>query len=239
MANRYVQLEPRYFLDENWEVSGSIRRPLISAMAARVETAGQTEEQTWIDWIQGVRIEVAEAAQTRNIGGDEEKEYLESELGMNIVVPKGTIEELRFHITMEAQNGQDSIVVIDGFPKDAIEEKAIVEGRIKLALNKAFMFIPVVGPIAADLLQIELNLWEFKIGSLKRVNIDFSGGLTCQPEWYFRGDGIKNDLRVALTIRKPRSIGAIQGQVRAAWVYNPGFRKKGKVGTDMKTVQIL
>ncbi len=38
---------------------------------------------------------------------------------------------------------------------------------------------------------------------MRDIEIDFSGGLTSQPAWFFQGNGIKNDVRVALTIQKP------------------------------------
>ena len=41
-----------------------------------------------------------------------------------------------------------------------------------------------------------------------------------------------------MTIRKPKSIGHIKGKVKAAWLYDPGFLKKERVGTDAKTIKI-
>lgn len=185
--------------------------------------------------IRSTRIEVAEEAQTRKIGSDEKYDYFESEIGMNIIVPKGRIAEMRFRAILKLEDG---VVAIDGFPKDVIGEKEIVRGKIKVGINKAFMFIPVVGSLLADFLEIELNPMEFKLGSLKKVNIDFSGGLTSQPEWYFKEDGIKNDLRVALTIRKPKFIEDIEGRVSADWIYDPGFLRKVRVGSNSKIITI-
>ena len=107
-----------------------------------------------------------------------------------------------------------------------------------MGITKALKFIPVVENLLPELLEIDINPWEFKLGSLKKVNIDFSGGLTFQPEWYFKEDGIKNDLRVALTIKKLKSIVNIKGEVITAWIYDPGIFKKARVGTDGKTVRI-
>ena len=53
-----------------------------------------------------------------------------------------------------------------------------------------------------------------------------------QRRWY------KNDLRVVLSIRKPKSVGTVEGSVRAAWLYDQGFLKKARVGTDAKTIKI-
>lgn len=195
----------------------------------------ETEEEKLIGLIRSNRIEVAEAAETKKIGSDGKYDYLKSEIGMNIILPRGSIAEMRFYINLIAEG---DVVAIDGFPKDVIGETEIVGGKIKVGISKAFKLMPAVGPYIGELLKIELNPWEFKLGSLKKINIDFSGGLTSKLEWYFKEDGIKNDLRVALTIRKPKSIENIDGKVLAAWLYDPGFLKKTRVGTDAKTIKI-
>lgn len=250
MSNDFVQLETRYLLDENWKFSADIppkeeldgllkRRDLFFVAKkkglAKRWTASEKEELTRL-FIRSIRIEVAEAAETKEIGSDSKYDYLNSEIGMNIILPIGSIAEMRFYVTLVAKDG---VVAIDGFPKDVIEETAIVDGKIEVKISKAFKFIPIVGHYIGELLDIELKPWEFKLGSLRRVKVDFSGGLTSNPEWYFKGDGIKNDLRVALTIRKPKGIRDIKGKVRAAWLYDPGIFKKERAGTDEKTVKIF
>lgn len=232
-----VWLEPRYLLDEKWKPLEAEEQILDEYPPSKeCELAAYTPEKDLLYmFINSIRIEVAEAAETKEIGSEGGYNYLKSEIGMNIILPEGRIAEMRFHVSLIAEG---EVVAIDGFPKDVIEEKVIIGGKIKVGINKAFKFIPVVGPYIGDLLEVELNPFEFKLGSLKRVNIDFSGGLTSQPEWYFKEDGIKNDLRVALSIRKPKSVGNIEGRVRAAWLYDPGFLKKARVGTDAKTIKI-
>lgn len=172
------------------------------------------------NWIQSTRIEIAPVAETKQIGSEQKYDYLKSELGMNIILPKGCIKELRFKVTLKGNNTiSEKVVAVDGFPKDIIEEKEIMSGKIKVGMTKAFKFIPIVGNTLPKLLEIEFNPWEFKLGSLRKVNVDFSGGLTFQPEWYFKKDGIKNDLNVVLTIRKSHDIKDVVGEVTAAWNY--------------------
>lgn len=231
MSSTSVELIPKYFLNENWEIS----QPILPEPALKAFP----EEEEWRKWIVSTRIEVAGVAETTKLSSDEEHEYLKSELGMNIIVPKGSIEEMRFKVTLKGDGEiTDEVVAIDGFPKDLIEEKEIVGGKIEVGITKLFKLIPIVGNIIPDLLKIELNPFVFKLGSLKRVNIDFSGGLTPEPEWYLKGNGIKNDFRVALTIKKSKSIKTIEGEVIAAWIYDPGFLGKARVGTDGRTVRI-
>lgn len=111
-------------------------------------------------------------------------------------------------------------------------------GKIKIGITKLFKFIPIVGEKIPELLDIELNPWEFKLGKIKRVSVDFSGGLTSKPEWFFKKDGIKNDLRVALTIRKPKNTAKIDGEVTAAWIYKAGIFGEVVIRSEGKTVKI-
>lgn len=231
MDTGFIELRPKYFLNENWEIIEPI--PPEGALKA------ETPEEDLKKWIESTVIKVAEVADTKVISSDNQYDYLKSELGMNIILPKGRIEKMRFKITLKGDGYvSDKVVAIDGFPKDVIEEKYIIEGKIKVGITKLFKFIPVIGELPEDLLKIELNPWEFKIGSLRRVNIDFSGGLTFFPEWFFKEDGIKNDLRVALTIRKHKGVNRVEGDVVSAWIYDPGVLKKPIVQTDAGTIRI-
>ncbi|KYK34791.1 MAG: hypothetical protein AYK22_04775 [Thermoplasmatales archaeon SG8-52-3] len=252
MNKKFVQLEPKFILDEKWNPSGEISS-LIRSEEDNLAIKGDIEieipkgeekrvghrtlskEEQLMKLIRSIRIEVAEEAITEKIGSDEKHDYFKSVLGMNIILPKGRIKELRFHITLMAER---NVVAIDGFPKDVIEEKYIIGGKIKVGINETFEFIPIIGKVVKKLLDIELNPWEFKLGNLKKVNIDFSGGSTSKPEWYFKENGIKNDLRVALTIKKPKDIGNVEAVAKAAWIYDPGIFKEIKLGSDTKTVKI-
>ncbi|MCP8322009.1 MAG: hypothetical protein H3Z52_13905 [archaeon] len=235
MSTEFVELTPKYFLDKTWE----ILEPIQSQPGKVLGLGFSPEEEEWRKWIESTRIEVAGVAETTKISSEKKYDYFKSELGLNIILPRGSIEKLRFKITLKGDDEiSDEVVAIDGFPKDVIEEKEIIGGKIKVGITKALKFIPVVGNLLPDFLEIELNPWEFKLGSLKKVNIDFSGGLTFQPEWYFKEDGIKNDLRVALTIKKLKTIMNIKGEVIAAWIYDPGIFKKARVGTEAKTIRI-
>jgi len=196
----------------------------------------ETERSKWIDWIRETSIEIAEAAHTKNVGSDENYEYYETELGMKIIVPKGKINELRFSVRL---GSNQDIIAIDGFPKDLVETKYIIGGKISLAIDKAFKFLPIVGQGVSKIIDVTLDPWEFHIGDLRDVSIDFSGGLTSHPEWYFRKKGIKNDLKVALTIRTPKPTDGFSGIVEAAWLYDPGFFKKVRVQSDTREVKII
>ena len=233
-----VRLSPKYFLDDDWENPELIQPAGVSTLAIGDGSEPSLEEEGLREWIESIRIEVSKAAITTKLSSDDANDYLKTELGMNIIVPRGSIEKLRFKIVLTGGKESDEIIAIDGFPKDMIGKKFIIDGKIQLGITKVFKFVPVVGEAISDLLDIQLNPWEFRIGGLKKVNVDFSGGLTQEPEWYFKEDGFQNDLRVALTIRKPKSLGTVNGKVTAAWVYDPGIFRKAVVRSDSKTVKI-
>jgi hypothetical protein len=230
MEKEIVELSPQFLLKENWDIDSQL--PPATGLKLT------PQEEQWRQWIESVRIQVSNVVETKLLSAAGKKEYIKAELGMNIIVPKGKIEQMRFKITLKG-DGQlsNEIKAIDGFPKDVLEEKEIIGGKVKLGITKAFKFIPIVGDTLSDLLEVELNPWEFSLGNIRKVNVDFSEEST-EPEWYFKEDGFKNSLRVALTIEKPKKIKIIEGDVLAAWVYDPGFFKKAKVGTDAKTVKI-
>jgi hypothetical protein len=251
MSDKNVWLKPKYLLDDSWKVVKQIpdiinaERGEAEPRLASNELRGmeweadlgdlEGEDDKWINEIRQIRIEVAKAADTRKLKSDRRYDYFKSEMGMNIILPRGSITELRFLVALTPA---DKVVAIDGFPKDVIEQKAIISGTIEVGITKGFEFIPVIGSVLGKFLKIELNPWKFSLGSLKRVNVDFGGGLTPNPEWYFKKDGIKNDLRVAVTIRKPKSVKKIGASVSAKWKYNPGVFKEKTFGTDSQNIVV-
>ena len=189
--------------------------------------------------IKQTRIEIAEYAESTIIGSDDKYDKIKTELGMNIIIPKGKIEQLRFEVYFNENNGDEPIIVIDGLPSDLFDEKYLVKGKVNVAVDKLLRFIPVTANISNLLpADIELEPWEFNLGRMRDVKIDFSGGLTSQPAWFFQGNGIKNDVRVALTIKKPKNLDKVIADVRAAWVYKPGLFGSQKVGSDVKNILI-
>jgi hypothetical protein len=260
----FLSLHPRLVLDDQWNPERSLKEFYNRVQDARrvskghpsrfhhyhyrrdipkppsreyLKELGRIADETHriLDFIRHTRIEIAEAAETQEISSDEKCNYLKSEMGMNIILPEGHIDEMRFSVTLFPKH---RVIAIDGFPKDVIAEKEIVAGKIKVGISNAFKFIPVVGSHMEELLSIELNPWQFRLGSLRRVNVDFSGGFTSKPEWYFKKDGIKNDLKVALTIRKSKTVKKINGRVQAAWLYDPGFLRKVRIGTNARFLKV-
>jgi hypothetical protein len=204
------------------------------------------------DRLRAIRIEIADHATTTLLSSDATHDYLKTELGMNILVPEGKIEELRFQVQL-AGDGVGDVYAIDGFPKDKIEARALVSGKVTVGVNTAFQLIAVAagtavgGPAGAllgqtagklgDLLKIDLNPWEFAVGDVRDVQIDFSEANTSNVEWFFRGGSLLNSLGVMLTIKKPRTVTAVAGTVTALWDYKAGWFR-GKLGSGRKTLSV-
>jgi hypothetical protein len=99
--------------------------------------------------------------------------------------------------------------------------------------------MPVVGVALENLLAVDINPWDFKIGTLRKISVAFNGGLTAEPDWYFRRAGIQNDtIRIAMLVKKAQGTTGIVARVRAAWLYDPGVLRKVRVGTDTKELAI-
>jgi hypothetical protein len=189
------------------------------------------------EWIRSTVIEVAPQAETVRLG---DSEYLKSEVGMNIILPAGRIEELRLKITLKQRGASTDTFVTDGFPNSGIDSTAIVGGQVRIGVTKALTFIPVIGPALGELLSVEIDPWDFHIGTIKHLDVAFGGGLTPRPEWYFRDSGLRDDtVRIAMLLKKAPGTTEVDGEVQAAWLFNPGLLRKVRVGSDARTLRIF
>ena len=242
-----VQLSAAYFLDDNWQRSNAIPAVSSAKSAAgrrrRRARADRGADRQLLNWIRGTSINIAPQAETIKLTPppDPDFDYLKSELGMNIILPKGRIHELRFYVTLTQVGGTLDTFATDGFPNSSIRHTAIVGGQIKIGITQAFKLIPVIGHIVAELLplSVQLNPWSFRIGSLKKIDVAFNGGLTAKPDWYFKKAGIKKDeVRIAMILKKQRATTSVKAEVKAAWRYSSGIMRRKRVETDTKDVII-
>jgi len=161
------------------------------------------------------RIEIADFADTTEVGPKGTSTVLKTEMGMNIVIPKGKIKALHYFVKLyDPDNPSVKIVALDGLPSDKLD---IIKGpdvTVKIALSKTFQFI--VGDIIPNPIDVSLGPWTFPLWKVKKVTADFSDpGI--DPEWFFQGDGIQHELKVALSIEKPAGVKKIDAKVRAVW----------------------
>lgn len=64
---------------------------------------------------------------------------------MNIVVPKGRIRQLRFHVQLE-EDASGHVEVIDGLAHNQVEDKAIASGTVTLSLAEGLRFATAAAP---------------------------------------------------------------------------------------------
>lgn len=252
-----IDLSPKYFLKENGLIQGLVPQDFdnmfgpgmfpsneVELFAGKFNQDDMPEAKKNLGHINNTKIKIAEFAESTSLKTEGEVEYIKSELGMNIILPKGTIDSLRFRVELKSYDG---VFAVDGFPNDSITNKPIINGTINLGIDKLFKFIPIPSgiPNPLNLLEIKLNPIEFQIGNLKKINIDFGGGLTCEPEWYFTNAGIGNgtNARFALTIKKPKNLQELNAEVEAIWTYSPGFIdrlfKWGTVKSEKRVIKII
>lgn len=250
--------EPTHLLDEDWEPTRRIpqridaefadddhkvlERDVTRRVSEEIDAKFADDDRKVLDWIRATTITIAPQAETVNLTpppGGSNFDYLKSEVGMNILLPTGSITELRFKVALTQVGGTQDTWATDGFPNSSIRSAPIVGGKIKVGISKAFKLIPVIGDVAGELLSVDLNPWTFSIGSLKHIEVAFSGGLTKEPDWYFKKAGIKNDeIRIAMILRKSRATTGVKADVQAKWLYKPGVLSPRRVGTDKKSLTI-
>jgi hypothetical protein len=188
-------------------------------------------------------LNIAPASETVLLPRSDAKyRYVKSELGLNMIVPSGKVTELRFHVDLcpsgRWPGGPEPPVVLDGFPHSDVSEKALLAGQIRIAVNEAFKFLPL--PPGASLpLGLTLKPWDFRLGTGRRITIQFSGGLTSEPEWYATEKALIGAFRIAMIIRAPVERETLDATVQAYLRYDPGFWHRADAYTDKARVPIL
>jgi hypothetical protein len=195
-----------------------------------------------ISRLRKVRLDVAEAADTIVLARSDAKyRYLKSELGFNMIVPTGKLTELRFHVDLRPASvvpDPDPPVALDGFPHSDVEQKALLAGQIRIAVDEALKFIPFPTGVSLPV-GLELEPWTFRLGTGRRVNIQFSGGLTSEPEWYVTEQALLGEFRIAMIIRTPVTRKKIDATVQAYLRYDPGFWHRADAFTRKAYISIL
>jgi len=248
-----LELRPHYFMDETGKVLSQIPVNLEEGLGSSYLAKGGfgsyaqidlVEAQTILGNINATKIKIADRSATRILSSDENFDYLESELGMNVILPRGTIDKLRYKITLFSKESDD-VWAQDGFPKNEIDEKYVIDGTIKIGVDVNFNLVPMFAQQVNPLLKIDLNPWNFQIGHLKRIKVVFDGGLSKEPEWLFSDCGLENgkNLRVTLIIKKAKIIKNVDAYVEAYWSYYDGWWNKifngVQLGTEKVKVRIM
>ena len=111
--------------------------------------------EKFLEDIRSITISIAPYAEVRKIPNDvvdksirdDTFEYFQVDIGMNINVPKGKVNEIRFYLTVLADGKRsENAHVLDGFPNDWIQRVNIVNGTIKVGIDNLLKIVTTPNP---------------------------------------------------------------------------------------------
>ena len=109
---------------------------------------------------------------------DDHFEYFKIDNGMNINVPYGNIKEMRFKMSLFADDIQSGdAFAIDGFPNDTINHIQLLAGTIQLSISGLLKFVPILSEVIDNVIKIDIKPWKFNWG-YDKLKIRFSGAMT-------------------------------------------------------------
>jgi hypothetical protein len=145
-----------------------------------------------------------------------EYDYYNVELGLNIVLGKGyKIPSLRFMINIFGDDEMTAdTIAYNAFPDDQIKKVKIIGGKISLGLSQLFQLIPgPIGSILPNLLQVNLNPWEFN-WNYDKIEILYSGNLSYELMWDLRHNNIYKGFNPTVVIKKRNRIKKVVAKVK-------------------------
>jgi hypothetical protein len=121
---------------------------------------------------------------------------------MNINVPYGNIKEMRFRMSLFADDKQSGdAFAIDGFPNDTINHIQLLAGTVQLSMSGLLKFLPILYAAMDNAIQIDIKPWKFNWG-YDKLKIRFSGAMTDTLDWYFTEDNVNRSFECYLTIKE-------------------------------------
>jgi hypothetical protein len=154
-----------------------------------------------------------------------------------MVVPKGKVTELRFQVDLSRPRGV-SPVAIDGFPHSDVDQTAVVQGTVSIAVDELSKFLVAATGVPLPV-KVQLQPWSFRLGMKRHVHVQFSGPGTSTPDWYVSEDKLTGEFRVALTIRAPIKLTELSARVQAFIRYSSRPWRKDEVFWPSLVVPIL
>lgn len=173
-----------------------------------------------------LRIEIAPNATSEGIHAkelDQSYRYFRASFGVDMLVPVGWIEDLRFRLDFTSHPSSDEFFVRDGFPRDDIKITPNMQGKFSISLDKLLKFVPYgIG----DFLPISFTLdsREFSIGGAnKKISVAFCGAQTRMAEWYAKGGAVQQSFAVTVLLQVPPNVNEVKAQASAEYVYDQGL----------------
>lgn len=169
-------------------------------------------------------------------------QYYKVDLCLQMVVPRGKVEELRYVVDFTSQPSSNKLFALDGLPKSDIAIEPLVSGKVTIGVSQMLQFIPGVAGIAAKALPLSFDLdpIQFSWGTRNRVNVNFSGPDSPHLEWYVAGDAIKGDFQVSAILQVPKGTEKVSAGVMAKYVYDRGlwWRARASAAPD-RLIEVL
>ena len=149
----------------------------------------------------------------------DEFDFYNAELGLNILLSEGyEIPRLRFMIEIFGDGHKNpDVLAYDAFPHTQIKTIKIIGGKINLGLRTALSFIPFpIGKIMSNLLQVDLNPWEFN-WNYDKIELMFAGRLSYELKWDLRHKNIYQGFNPTLILRKRKQIKRVSGKMKVIY----------------------
>ncbi len=236
-GERFDEYEPikvehvSFFDTDNREIiDKDISRPL------RMKKASEQEEELRAEMKSPI-VEVAPTANAYQISPDQEGvadfikktltwyNYYVVELGLNVMVGReSTVPELLFKVVLKSDKGPMDAVAYDIAPKDETRYKELLSGNVKinLGISALLKFVPFpLGEYIPDLLNIEINPWQFKWG-ITKYNIDACGEKDCNIYWKIYETEMVQGFNPTIIVRAKKEVEHMLAGVRCVYKIKSG-----------------
>lgn len=147
-----------------------------------------------------------------------EFDYYVVELGLNVMLGKQfKIPELLLMVELINDAEKTDVTAYDMAPDDEIRKIKIVGGKISLGISKLLKFVPSpIGQIAADLIDIEINPWEFE-WNIKNYMIDACGEKNYHLYWKIYQTDIVQGFNPAVILKVRKNVKKIKARVKCIY----------------------
>ncbi|MBU6998448.1 MAG: hypothetical protein HXS41_04815 [Theionarchaea archaeon] len=152
--------------------------------------------------------------------------YYVVELGLNVLVGRtAQIPELLFQVTLKGGTRETDVVAYDIAPKDEKKYTELISGSVKITLGISTLlkFVPSpLGEILPDLLNIDINPWEFKWGTTKCM-IDTCGEKDCQVYWKVYETDTVQGFNPCMVVRAKKGIEIVSAHAKCIYKLKPSW----------------
>lgn len=149
--------------------------------------------------------------------------YYIVELGLNVLAGrKFKIPELLFEVDLKCDGERTDVTAYDIAPDDTIKHVKIISGKISLGVTNLLKFIPgPIGQVLPNLINIEINPWEFEWGFDKYM-IDAAGKKNYRVYWKVYETNVVQGFNPAMVLRARKGVNVISAGARVVYKLKAG-----------------